>query len=90
MAEQIRTEEITTTVEYHDFYCDECECLIGTTTKDSYGGHQCLGAYELNILTPDGTFKYFNKCLCDTCKESFPARVAEALEAIGFVGADET
>lgn len=88
MAEQIRTEEITTTIEYHDFYCDECECLIGTTVEYPDGGYQFLGAYEVNILTPNGTFKYFNKCLCDTCKENFPVKVAEALEAIGFTRAD--
>lgn len=89
MAEQIRTEEITTTIEYHDFYCDECECFMGTTTKDPYGGHQFLGIYEINVLTPDGTFQYLNKCLCDTCRENFPTKVIEALEAIGFTCADK-
>lgn len=77
------TETITKNI--HEFYCDECEVLVGTSEEYPDGGYERLGAYELNVLTPDGLFKYYDKCLCETCMESFPTKVAEALEAIGLV-----
>ncbi len=83
--EKITTTTETITKNVHEFYCDECAVLIGTSEEYPNGGYERLGVYELNILTPDGLFKYYDKCLCDACKESFPAKVAEALEAIGFV-----
>ena len=88
-------EKITTTTEtiiknVYEFYCDECGVLIGTSEEYLNGGYERLGVYELNVLTPDGLFKYYDKCLCDTCKESFPTKVAEALEAIGCVYRSET
>lgn len=92
MAESTRTEEVTTTVNYHDFYCDEEDCgncLIGTTTEYPDGGYEVLGAYEVTVLTPDGTFKYYRKYLCDSCRANFPAKVAEALEEIGFTQVGE-
>ena len=83
--EKITTTTETITKNVHEFYCDECEVLVGTSEEYPNGGYERLGVYELNILTPDGLFKYYDKCLCDACKESFPTKVAEALEAIGCV-----
>ena len=82
--EQLRTEEATIEVKYHDFYCDECNCLVGSSVEHTNGAYDILGAYEVNVITPDGTFKYYNQCLCDTCRMGFPTKVAEALKAIGF------
>ena len=87
--EQLRTEETTIEVKYHDFYCDECNCLVGSSVEHTNGAYDLLGIYEANVLTPDGTFKYYNQCLCETCKEGFPFKVAEALKAIGFTCPDE-
>ena len=88
--EKITTTTETITKNVHEFYCDECEVLIGTSEEYPNGGYERLGVYELNVLTPDGLFKYYDKCLCDTCKESFPTKVAEALESIGCVYRSET
>ena len=77
------TETITKNI--HEFYCDECECFVGTSEEYPNGGYERLGTYELNVLTPDGLFKYYDKCLCATCMENFPAKVSQALEAIGLV-----
>jgi len=87
--EQLRTEEATIEVKYHDFYCDECNCLVGSSVEHTNGAYDLLGIYEANVLTPDGTFKYYNQCLCETCKEGFPSKVAEALKALGFTCPDE-
>jgi hypothetical protein len=87
--EQLRTEETVTTIKYHDFYCDDCQCLVGTSVEYPDGGYELIGAYELNVLTPDGIFKYYNKCMCDDCKAKFPSTVSSALEAIGFARTDE-
>ncbi len=87
--EKIITTTETITKNVHEFYCDECEVLIGTSEEYPNGGYERLGVYELNVFTPDGVFKYYDKCLCDTCKEVFPAKVTEALEAIGCVRESE-
>ena len=88
--EKITTTTETITKNVHEFYCDECEVLIGTSEEYPNGGYERLGVYELNVLTPDGLFKYYDKCLCNACKESFPTKVADALEAIGCVYRSET
>ncbi|MEE1084302.1 MAG: hypothetical protein UH850_11315 [Paludibacteraceae bacterium] len=88
--EKITTTTETITKNVHEFYCDECEVLIGTSEEYLNGGYERLGVYELNVLTPDGLFKYYDKCLCDACKAGFPTKVAEALEAIGCVYRSET
>lgn len=88
--EKITTTTETITKNVHEFYCDECGVFIGTSEEYPNGGYERLGVYELNVLTPNGLFKYYDKCLCDTCKESFPIKVAEALEAIGCVYRSET
>ena len=87
--EQLRTEETTIEVKYHDFYCNECNCLVGTSLEHTNGAYDLLGIYEVNVLTPDGIFKYYNQCLCETCREGFPSKVSEALKAIGFTCPEE-
>lgn len=83
--EKIVTTTETITKNIHEFYCDECGSLVGTSEEYPDGGYARLGGYELNIVTPDGLFKYYNKCLCETCKDGFPAKVSAALEKLGFV-----
>jgi hypothetical protein len=87
--EKITTTTETITKNVHEFYCDECESLIGTSEEYPNGGYERLGVYELNVLTPNGLFKYYNKCLCDTCKENFPIKVFTSLEELGFVHSAE-
>ena len=82
--ETLRTESKTIEIKYHDFYCNECERLVGTSIEHTNGAYDLLGAYEANVVTPDGTFRYYNQCLCETCREKFPVKVAEALKGIGF------
>ena len=82
--ELLRTEHRTIEIKYHDFYCNECDGLVGTSIEHTNGAYDFLGAYEANVFTPDGTFKYYNQCLCEICREKFPTKVAEALKAIGF------
>lgn len=77
------TETITKNI--HEFYCDECECLVGSSEEYPNGGYERIGIYELNVLTPDGLFKYYDRCLCEACMASFPEKVAQTLEKIGFV-----
>lgn len=84
MAEIITTTTETITKSIHEFYCDECECLVGTSEEYLEGVYDRYGIYPINVLTPDGTFQYYDKCLCDTCKVSFPTKVRQALEEIGF------
>ncbi len=89
MEKIIETTE-TVTKKVHEFYCDECECLVGTAEEYDNQGYERLGVYALNVVTPDGLFEYYDKCLCETCKESFPTKVIEALESIGFSRVEET
>ena len=89
MAEQIRTEETTVTIKYHDFHCDECNCIVGTSTEEIDGGYARYGMCELQVLTPFGTYECYDKCLCDGCKETFFANTKQALEDLGFVCREE-
>lgn len=82
--EKITETTETITKKIHEFYCDECDCLVGSSEEYPDGGYLRYGMYSLNVLLPEGLFKYYDKCLCDACKESFPAKIQEALEELGF------
>ena len=82
--EKITETTETITKKIHEFYCDECGSLVGSSEEYPDGGYLCYGMYELKVFLPEGLFKYYDKCLCDTCKASFPAKIQEALEGLGF------
>ncbi len=82
--EKITEATETITKKVHEFYCDECGALIGISEEYREGDYTRCGSFELNVLTPDGLYKYYDKLLCDTCKESFPEKVYEALESLGL------
>ena len=83
-------EEIFTFVLDEDGYGLEIE---STATCTMYAcadaKSDLIGVYEINVLTPDGNFKYYNKCLCDNCKEGFTTNLSESLKAMGFTCPEE-
>ncbi len=87
--ERITETTETITKKIHEFYCDECECLIGASEEYPNGGYARHGVYELNVVTPEGLYKYYDRCLCETCQTEFPIRVQEALESLGFTRNEE-
>lgn len=82
--EKIIETTATITKKVHEFYCDECGALIGSSDEYREGDYERCEAFELNVLTPDGLFKYYDKLLCENCKVTFPTKVYEALETLGF------
>ena len=82
--ERITETTETITKKIHEFYCDDCECLIGTSEEYPDNGYLQYGICEFNILTPQGTYECYNKCLCDNCKNTLFEGVTQALEELGF------
>lgn len=67
----------------HEFYCDECNCYLGTSLEYDDGYYKKFGELELKFYV-DG-WLYINKCLCDKCKSEFIHNIRETLLNIGFV-----
>lgn len=83
--------EVTETVtkKIHTFECDECGCIVGESEEYPGDPYFRYGMCELRVLTPNGTYDCYDKCLCENCKDAFFATVKQTLEGLGFVYHEE-
>lgn len=81
--ETVTTRERIAAMAYHNFYCDECMRLIGTSFEFEDGYYEELGELELQLYVAPDWYK-LKKHLCIKCREDYILKLKKSLESVGF------
>jgi len=82
--EKINYVEKTEVVTMHEFYCDECGCLLGSSEEWDDGYYEEIGEVSWSF----GNFEK-NGHYCDKCKEKVWNKLKKTLKGLGFEEGDE-
>lgn len=82
-----KTEIIERTVQekIHNFYCDRCNKLLGSSNECEDGYYPEFGDFALRFYVFNQWYVSENH-FCDKCKDKFINTVKETLEKLGFQG----
>lgn len=82
--EEIEVKKITSTINIHRFYCDDCKRLIDSV-EESNDGYvpTCNIDYKVGVCVNTGWFR-MNKHLCHECAKKQDLKIEEGLLALGF------
>lgn len=82
--EKVINEEVVTQQITHEFYCDKCGKLIGSSKEWDDGYYEELGLYNQSInVTNDGWYK-FSGHYCIDCKTAKKVEFMKLLFDFGF------
>lgn len=67
----------------HEFYCDKCNKLIGSTFEHENGYYEKLGAVNIQF---ELHMRYkFNKTLCEYCYKQLIWKLDDTFLNLGFI-----
>ncbi len=81
--ENVITHSVQKDINEHQFYCDECNKLLGTSTEYDDGYYAEYGRFEQSVCIKSQQYT-MRKCLCDQCKAAQINKIVKTLEELGF------
>lgn len=83
MSEIVKQKEISSKVNVHTFYCDECNKKLMESEEDIYDGYY-NDPFEKISFNIFGNWYEVTLCLCNECKEKYKNKLINHLAKIGF------
>lgn len=81
--EKLEIIERTVQDKIHNFYCDECNKLLGSSHECDDGYYKEFGEFKLRFFASDHWYVSENH-FCDKCKNKFINTVIDTLKELGF------
>ena len=82
--DQVKSEEIVKIKITHNFFCDGCNKLLGSSVEYEDGYYDHIGEYEHTVFFKHVGKFTINKCLCDNCRLALDKKIQQSMEDLGF------